>query len=30
MGADFTRDALLRLLREPIVELRPHCRCQAG
>jgi hypothetical protein len=23
-------DALLRLLREPIVELRTHCRCQAG
>jgi len=24
------RDALLRLLREPIVELRTHCRCQAS
>lgn len=23
-------DALLRLLRDPIVELRTHCRCQAG
>ena len=23
-------DALLRLLREPIVELQTHCRCQAG
>lgn len=23
-------DALLRLLREPIVELRAHCRCREG
>jgi len=23
-------DALLRLLREPVVELRAHCRCQPG